>query len=148
MTNSGNVTVTANYIAKWDGNEWSPLGSGMGGGTLVPVVGSVAISGTDLYVGGSFSTAGGKVSGYAAKAVFGATPSPGLFSNLSYSTVVGFSCTFLDATPGKLYRIQTSPSLAADSWTDFTNFTYPGPIVISDASADPTTNKFFRAVAP
>ncbi len=145
-TNSGNITVPVNYIAKWDGNEWGALGSGMGGGTLIPVVGSLAVSDTALYAGGSFSTAGGNVSGYAAKASFSAISSPGLFNNLFYSPVAGFSCTFRDATPGLSYRIQTSPSLAAGSWTDLTNFTYSGPVVITAAAS--STNKFFRAVSP
>jgi hypothetical protein len=48
--------VAANYIAKWDGSNWSPLGSGMDayGGVY-----ALAISGSDLYAGGEFTTAGG-----------------------------------------------------------------------------------------
>jgi hypothetical protein len=149
-TNSGNITVPANYIAKWDGATWEAMGSGMGGGVsgFVSYVHSLAVSDTDLYAGGSFATAGGKVSGYAAKASFNAPVSPGLFDNMSYSPVTGFSCTFLDASIGQSYRIQTSPSLAAGSWTDFTNFTYTAPIVITDTSALSGTNKFFRAITP
>ncbi|SPE54289.1 exported hypothetical protein [Verrucomicrobia bacterium] len=52
FTNAGGVM--ANYIAKWDGNAWSTLGSGMNG-----MVFALAVSGTDLYAGGSFTTAGG-----------------------------------------------------------------------------------------
>ena len=59
----------ANYIAKWDGSSWTALGSGMGGGgefgTSVP---ALAVSGSDLYVGGNFSTAGGQVSAGIARA--------------------------------------------------------------------------------
>ncbi|MEI6138495.1 MAG: T9SS type A sorting domain-containing protein [Mariniphaga sp.] len=44
----------ANYIAKWNGSDWSALGVGVSG-----TVYSLAISGTDLYVGGYFTTAGG-----------------------------------------------------------------------------------------
>src|SRR5206468_2513899 len=44
----------ANYIAKWNGNSWSALGSGMNYAVLTLVV-----SGSDLYAGGSFTTAGG-----------------------------------------------------------------------------------------
>ena len=96
--------------------------------------------------GGGFTTAGGKVSAYAAKANIGAAR--GRFSNLAHSPATGFSCTFLDATHGKPYRIQSSPSLATAPWTDFTNFVYAGPVVITDASAIGTTKKFYRAITP
>jgi hypothetical protein len=48
--------VTANYIAKWDGNAWSALGSGMGG--WAPSVSALAVTGTNLYAGGLFEWAG------------------------------------------------------------------------------------------
>ena len=47
---------TAKGIARWDGSEWSALGSGMD-----YFVDALAVSGPDLYVGGSFTTAGDKV---------------------------------------------------------------------------------------
>jgi hypothetical protein len=31
---------------------------------------------------------------------------------------------------------------------DFTDFIYNGPVIITDSSADATSNKFFRAVSP
>ena len=51
--------ITANYIAKWDGTNWSALGSGMNGG-----VDALTVGGNELYAGGNFTTAGGKVSEY------------------------------------------------------------------------------------
>jgi hypothetical protein len=51
--------MPANKIARWDGHAWSALGSGMGGGFSIPRVYALAVSGTDLYVGGEFSTADG-----------------------------------------------------------------------------------------
>jgi hypothetical protein len=145
-TNSGNVTVPVTCIARWDGSEWSPLGSGMAGGTLIPIVSSLAVSSSALYAGGAFSVAGGKVSGYAAKASFVPIAAPGVFRNPIYSPSDGFSCTFQDASPGLPYRIQTSPALADGSWTDLTNFTYATPIVITAGPA--VTNGFFRSVSP
>jgi len=46
-------------VARWDGEAWSALGSGIAGGLLANVFAlAVATDGT-LYVGGSFTTAGG-----------------------------------------------------------------------------------------
>jgi hypothetical protein len=66
LTTGGSV---ASYIAKWDGNSWTNLGSGVGGANLTfPNVNALALSGTDLYAGGRFTTAGAKVSAYIARA--------------------------------------------------------------------------------
>jgi hypothetical protein len=53
--------VTASGIAKWDGNAWSALGSGMNSSVL-----ALAVSGTNLYAGGEFTTAGGVPAKYIA----------------------------------------------------------------------------------
>src|SRR5206468_3194841 len=55
--------TAANYIAKWDGNSWTALGSGMGGafGPAFPYVSALAVSGINVYAGGFFTTAGGTV---------------------------------------------------------------------------------------
>lgn len=137
----------ANRIAKWNGSSWSALGSGVSSRHLLyPYIYSLAVSGPNLYVGGEFTTAGNKVSAYVAKANIGGFG--GRFDSLAYSPATGFHFTFSDATTGQLYRIQASSSPTGGSWTDFTNFTYTGPLVITDASAVPTTNKFYRAVTP
>jgi hypothetical protein len=58
--------VTANNIAKWDGNTWSALGSGTGGfGYFVSCL-AIDSSG-DLYAGGSFTSAGGVAANSIAK---------------------------------------------------------------------------------
>jgi hypothetical protein len=54
--------VPAPYIAKWNGNAWSALGAGMNS-----VVYALAVSGTNLYAGGAFTTAGGVPANYIAK---------------------------------------------------------------------------------
>ncbi len=46
--------VAANYVAKWDGTAWSPLGSGTNFFVYALVLG-----GSHLYAGGPFHTAGG-----------------------------------------------------------------------------------------
>jgi hypothetical protein len=49
----------ANYIAQWDGTEWSPLGLGMDDTVRALEVTGVVGSGGTLYAGGDFTTAGG-----------------------------------------------------------------------------------------
>jgi hypothetical protein len=52
----------ATNIAKWDGTNWSALGSGVGGryyASFNPSVYALAAAGPELYVGGSFTMAGG-----------------------------------------------------------------------------------------
>jgi hypothetical protein len=60
FTHAGPTQV--NYIAKWDGSSWSPLGEGVNG-----VVRTIAADGNDLYVGGNFTQAGGIQANYIAK---------------------------------------------------------------------------------
>lgn len=48
-------TVSANYIAKWNGSVWSAMGSGMDLNVY-----ALALSGGNLYAGGAFSSAGGQ----------------------------------------------------------------------------------------
>ena len=54
-------SVLANGIAKWDGTNWSALGSGGTG------IAAMAVSGTTVYVGGNFGTMGGTAAWYIAK---------------------------------------------------------------------------------
>lgn len=49
---SGNTPVS--YIAKWDGAAWSPLGYGLNGNVF-----ALAVDGSDVYVGGVFTSACG-----------------------------------------------------------------------------------------
>ena len=51
--------VSANDIAQWNGSSWSALGSGVNDGIPGQIyVNALAVSGTNLYAGGSFTTAG------------------------------------------------------------------------------------------
>jgi hypothetical protein len=67
FTTAGGVTV--NGIAKWDGNAWSALGSGMAqdSGTTSGGVYALTVSGTNIYAGGQFTAAGGVTANYIAK---------------------------------------------------------------------------------
>lgn len=48
--------VTARNIAMWNGSNWAALGSGLGDGSSNQEVSSLAVSGTDVYAGGDFTT--------------------------------------------------------------------------------------------
>ena len=66
FTAAGNLTVAG--IAKWDGAAWSTLGTGLTratGGS--PQVEAIAVSGSDVYVGGTFTGAGGNPASNIAK---------------------------------------------------------------------------------
>jgi polyhydroxybutyrate depolymerase len=72
----------------------------------------------------------------------------GRFEGFTFSPGTGFSFTFRDAGMGARYRIQASPSLAGGSWANLTNFTYAGPIMITDPDSTGTTRRFYRGVSP
>jgi len=55
LRHAGGLDV--NYIAQWDGLDWQPLGSGMGGS--YPYVQALSVYNGDLIAGGGFTTAGG-----------------------------------------------------------------------------------------
>jgi hypothetical protein len=56
VNDNGTPLPTADYIAKWDGANWSALGSnGANDGALNAGIDAVAVSGSSIYVGGSFT---------------------------------------------------------------------------------------------
>jgi hypothetical protein len=61
--------LVVNNIAMWDGTKWSALGAGLegDGGLDDGSVSALAIVGNDLYVGGSFTKAGGASARHLAK---------------------------------------------------------------------------------
>jgi len=84
--------VAASRIAKWDGTSWSSLGSGLSGGNGFLRVSALAVSGSELFVGGEFSSADGIAANHIAKwdgsgwAAFG--PAMGMNGNV-YALAVG-----------------------------------------------------------
>src|SRR5688572_29650461 len=60
FTNAAGI-ATADYVARWNGSSWSALGSNVAGtdGALSLDVYALAVSGTQLYVGGEFLNAAG-----------------------------------------------------------------------------------------
>ena len=72
--------MEARHIAKWDGSVWSALGSG----TSNTHVSALAFDGTNLYTGGTFTSAGGKVaSNIAGVTVASTTPDPLAFTDIT-----------------------------------------------------------------
>jgi hypothetical protein len=139
FTNASGIAV--NYLAKWDGISWSPVGSGVD-----RVVRALVVAGPRLYVGGSFLSAGGKLSAFVAQANI--ATSPGRFVNPSYSPDTGFSCTFLDGTPGRPYYIQILPSKFGGTWTDLIKFSYAEPVTIKVPPMYSAAGAFLRAYSP
>jgi hypothetical protein len=137
----------ANYIAKWNGSTWSALGSGVGGwsGSVYPAVYALAVSGSDLYAGGSFTVAGGKVSTYLAKAIIGPPP----FYFVTTNTSIGLSngqFHFTVAGPaGSNAVIFTSTNL--QTWTPLvTNPLTGGSLNFTDTLATNFTRRFYRGL--
>src|SRR5258708_38631056 len=131
--------VAANYIARWNGNSWSALGSGMDS-----VVLALAGSSSDVYAGGSFTTAGGEVSGYAARAIIG-TPS---FFIVTTNNSMRFSdgqFYFTLAGPAGS-NVVISASTDLQTWTPLvTNTLTSGLLNFTDALATNFTQRFYRA---
>ncbi len=59
---------SANGVAEWNGSSWSPLSSGISSPQFFSPDGrALAVIGSNLYVGGAFTTAGGVKANYIAK---------------------------------------------------------------------------------
>jgi hypothetical protein len=65
FTQAGGVAV--NYISKWNGGNWSSLGSVYLGSGVNDDVRAITMSGSDVYVGGYFTQAGGVAANRIAK---------------------------------------------------------------------------------
>jgi hypothetical protein len=140
---------TANCIAQWNGNTWSALGSGMGAGNgYHPYVSALAVSGSTLYAGGYFTTAGTNVSAYAAMASLAGTPvSPALAlitANAAFSFTNGVFGFDVAGPAGSNVVIQASTNL--QTWIPLqTNLLGSGLLHFSDAQSPANRHRFYRA---
>jgi hypothetical protein len=141
FTNIGNVP--ARRIARWDGTTWSALGSGtVFSATAGPVL-ALAAAGQDLYVGGTFRSAGGKPSYYMAR--WNETLNFDV-SSLQFGRPAGGPTgpfqTTLTAIGVPTYVIDISTNLPL--WTPLlTNSITPYDFL--DSSAPPGPRRFYRA---
>jgi len=105
----GNFTAAgddpASAIAKWDGSSWSALGSGIGGAIEFTSVNSLAVfddgSGSALYAGGNFTSAGGVAASSIAK--WDGSSWSALGSGFGFDDTVVALATFDDGTGPALY---------------------------------------------
>jgi hypothetical protein len=130
-----------NGIAKWDGSSWSVMGSGVNN-----IVNALVSSASDLYAGGSFQGAGGKVSGYVARGIlaggnwlpikFG-VPGPGT-NTLTFTGI-----------PGNQYFVQYSTNLTTSQWFNLaTNIAGTNALgTVQDSSAT-NAQRFYRVSTP
>ena len=137
----------ANYIAKWNGSSWSALGSGISGCPISDYGGSVsalAVSGSDLYAGGNFTTAGGKVSAYVARAVLGDAPG---YNQLVGTRVSGGAMQFsYIGYPATNYALDRTFNLAPPiNWAgqETKSMSVSGVMLFTNTPV-PTTNNFWR----
>jgi hypothetical protein len=130
--------VLANGIAKWNGNSWSPLGSGIGGYSRYVL--ALAASDSELYVGGNFSTAGGKISSYAARAYLEQPTLSILRSN-------GSDLTLSWPTFYERFLLQQNPNAAnTNTWTSANYLLNTNGATKSAIVPIAATNQFFRLI--
>jgi hypothetical protein len=138
VTNSDGVAVAVNGIAKWNGSSWSALGSGMNDAVV-----ALAVSGSDLYAGGYFTMAGGKVSAHIARAYLPTLP---ILSMLRSASDVTVSWPSTDTAGFSLE--QAGGLVIPSSWvTNSTSITDDGT---NKSVTIPATNslQFFRLRRP
>lgn len=104
--------VSANGIAQWNGSGWSALGSGLISGMANGWVSALAVSGSTLYAGGGFSTAGTNFSANIAEALLPGTSV--LQPSLTNVAISGTSLLLSGANgvSGQTYYVLSSTNLS------------------------------------
>jgi hypothetical protein len=132
-------------IAKWNGSSWTALSSGIGGGFVngdPPSVLALAVLGSDLYAGGYFTTAGGKVSGFLAKAIVN-PPVLAIQGDGDGGYFIRFS-----GVPGSAYRLERAPGLTGP-WEESAPQTAPASGFLEFWDLFPPLSQgFYRSVQP
>lgn len=134
---TGSGGVSANYIAKWDGTNWSALGSGAGPVNPYTYINTLAFDKSgNLYVGGSFSTAGTNTSAtYIAKALL--SPSSSL---LAVTALGGYTNIITGlGTPGNGYALELATNLTPPvNWQpQATNVSSDTSLIFTNVSGSP-----------
>jgi hypothetical protein len=124
------------YVVKWDGTNWTP--EIRGGGLL-------AVSGNDLYAAGNFTTAGGKVCGFVAKAVLD-------LSVLGLQTGLpgpGTNTLTFEGIPGSQYLAQFATNVSGAPWSTISTNTAGtnGVWTVQDPTAT-NAQRFYRGATP
>ena len=146
----GNFTTAggsaANDIAQWNGSSWSALGSGLKSHVYGTYVNALAVSGSTLYAGGYFTTAGGKVSAYVAEAYLVAPPG-GIVDSifLPSSGTADIRCY---GNPGQQFGVQRTTNLLPPLWNTVNSSPLipaaDGSFTFADTNAPPGA-AFYRA---
>ncbi len=142
FTNAGGIYVPG--IARWDGGNWSALGSGLTyNGALQPVGYGLSSLGDDLYVAGAFYGAGGKDSYYFAHWNEQTDFTQPLGYLLSAPQWAAGQFHFrVTANPPSSYVIDTSTNLS--TWQPWMTNTL-SPLDITDTDNPPSPRRFYRA---
>lgn len=137
--------IPAQQIAKWDGSNWCPLGSGVSDGGSLASVNALTTFGPDLYIGGRLSTAGGKPIAYLAHAFLGElVMQPVGLLGVEFDGSI--ARLLVAGPPSESVLVEASSDLLV--WEPLTTIILgEGPMMVDDPGADGMPRRFYRAKA-